>query len=127
MPPTERCCGRHAIADEAHQLGKNALRTTMWGPSGVPIWNSPTVDLKRNVLYAASFSNGTTEILWSSRVLIYGYVWNFLAVHWVKVRRAALCFVEKHPDATVEIRHGTFIHYQMHVFVKLCGLSDDGN
>jgi polyvinyl alcohol dehydrogenase (cytochrome) len=50
----------YTIADEAHQLGKNSAGTTMWGPSGVPIWNSPTIDVKRNLLYAGTGNNYST-------------------------------------------------------------------
>jgi polyvinyl alcohol dehydrogenase (cytochrome) len=31
--------------------GKNSIGTRLYGPSGVSVWNSPTVDAKRNALY----------------------------------------------------------------------------
>ena len=31
--------------------GKNSIGTQLYGPSGVSVWNSPTVDAKRNALY----------------------------------------------------------------------------
>jgi polyvinyl alcohol dehydrogenase (cytochrome) len=60
----------YTIADEAHQLGKNGAGTTMWGPSGVPIWNSPTIDVKRNVLYAGTGNNYSTPATEASDSII---------------------------------------------------------
>jgi len=47
----------YMIAEEAHKIGANRVGTQLWGPSGVPIWNSPTVDLKRRRLYAGTGNN----------------------------------------------------------------------
>ena len=47
----------YMIAEEAHKVGANRVGTQLWGPSGVPIWNSPTVDLKRRRLYAGTGNN----------------------------------------------------------------------
>ena len=33
---------------------KNALGVQLWGPSGAPIWSSPTVDLDRRMIYATT-------------------------------------------------------------------------
>jgi polyvinyl alcohol dehydrogenase (cytochrome) len=35
---------------EAKPTKKNSLGTQLWGPSGVAVWNSPTVDAKRRAL-----------------------------------------------------------------------------
>ena len=35
----------------AKPVGKNAAGTTLWAPSGVGVWSSPTVDRKRNLIY----------------------------------------------------------------------------
>lgn len=44
----------HTMPD-AQPLGRrNALGTEMYGPSGAPIWSSPSVDLKRGVAYTAT-------------------------------------------------------------------------
>lgn len=42
---------------ESKKTGKNALGVQMWGPSGAPVWNSPTIDIKRNVLYVGTGEN----------------------------------------------------------------------
>lgn len=39
---------------EPKPRGKNAAGTQLWGPAGVPIWASPTIDSKRGLIYAAS-------------------------------------------------------------------------
>lgn len=47
----------HTMAD-AKPLGrKNSLGAALYGPSGAPIWSSPSVDLKRGVVYAATGEN----------------------------------------------------------------------
>ena len=50
----------YTIAEEAHRRGKNSAGTDLWGPSGVPIWNAPTVDRKRNLVYAGTGNNYST-------------------------------------------------------------------
>ncbi len=45
------------IDAEAKPIGKNSIGTQLWGPSGVPIWNAPTIDEKRNVLYIGTGNN----------------------------------------------------------------------
>jgi polyvinyl alcohol dehydrogenase (cytochrome) len=47
----------YTITEEAHALEKNSAGTQLWGPSGVPIWNSPTVDVRRNVVYSGTGNN----------------------------------------------------------------------
>lgn len=42
---------------EPQKTAKNALGVQMWGPSGAPIWNSPTIDTKRNLLYVGTGEN----------------------------------------------------------------------
>lgn len=72
MRPAYACCKTHGAlaavnaADgkvlwtwhtmpDAKPLGrKNALGTEMFGPSGAPIWSSPSVDLKAGVAYTAT-------------------------------------------------------------------------
>ncbi len=36
---------------------KNAIGTQLWGPSGVPIWSSPAIDVQRNAVYATTGNN----------------------------------------------------------------------
>jgi polyvinyl alcohol dehydrogenase (cytochrome) len=40
--------------DEAMQTQKSRVGTQMWGPSGAPIWNTPAIDEKRNLLYVGT-------------------------------------------------------------------------
>ena len=47
----------YTISEEAKPIGKSDTGTQLWGPSGDPIWNAPTVDLKRNLLYVGTGNN----------------------------------------------------------------------
>jgi polyvinyl alcohol dehydrogenase (cytochrome) len=44
--------------DEAPQVvGKTASGTRIWAPSGAAIWNTPTIDVKRHLLYVGTGDN----------------------------------------------------------------------
>lgn len=43
--------------EEPKKTKKNAKGTQLWGPSGAPVWTSPAIDAKRNVLYATTGDN----------------------------------------------------------------------
>jgi polyvinyl alcohol dehydrogenase (cytochrome) len=46
------------MIDEAPMPGqKNSAGTVIMGPSGAPVWNTPTVDAKRNALYFGTGNN----------------------------------------------------------------------
>jgi polyvinyl alcohol dehydrogenase (cytochrome) len=46
------------MIDEAPMPGhKNSAGTLIMGPSGAPVWNTPTIDAKRNVLYFGTGNN----------------------------------------------------------------------
>jgi len=46
------------MIDEAPMPGhKNSAGTLIMGPSGAPVWNTPTIDVKRNVLYFGTGNN----------------------------------------------------------------------
>jgi polyvinyl alcohol dehydrogenase (cytochrome) len=47
----------YTIPEEPHKTGKNKIGTQLWGPSGAPIWSSPSIDVKRNALYATTGDN----------------------------------------------------------------------
>jgi polyvinyl alcohol dehydrogenase (cytochrome) len=47
----------YTIADRAKPQQKNSLGTQIVGPSGGAVWDAPTVDTKRNVLYAGTGNN----------------------------------------------------------------------
>jgi polyvinyl alcohol dehydrogenase (cytochrome) len=42
---------------EARPTTKNKIGTQLWGPSGVPIWTSPAIDVARNAVYATTGNN----------------------------------------------------------------------
>lgn len=46
-----------AVMEEATKQGTNSFFVSRYGPSGAPIWNSPTIDEKRNVLYVGTGEN----------------------------------------------------------------------
>jgi polyvinyl alcohol dehydrogenase (cytochrome) len=43
-----------SIAEKAAPRGKNEIGTQLWGPGGASIWNTPTIDSKRRVLYVGT-------------------------------------------------------------------------
>jgi len=75
----------YTITEEPHKTKKNKIGTQLWGPSGAPIWSSPSIDAQRDVLYATTGDNysdptsrmsdafmafdlGTGKILWSRQM-----------------------------------------------------------
>ena len=72
-PKFECCKGRGAVValdaetgktlwitytiPDARPLAKNAIGTQLWGPSGVSIWATPTIDARRRVLYVGTGDN----------------------------------------------------------------------
>jgi polyvinyl alcohol dehydrogenase (cytochrome) len=47
----------YTITEEARPTKKNKAGTQLWGPSGAPIWTSPTMDPQRNVIYVTTGDN----------------------------------------------------------------------
>jgi polyvinyl alcohol dehydrogenase (cytochrome) len=47
----------YATDHEPAEAGKNSAGTPVLAPSGAPVWNSPTIDLKRNRLYVGTGEN----------------------------------------------------------------------
>jgi polyvinyl alcohol dehydrogenase (cytochrome) len=47
----------YTIDEPARVLGKTPSGTTINGPSGAPIWNTPTLDVKRGLLYVGTGNN----------------------------------------------------------------------
>src|SRR5262249_20258718 len=47
----------YTIAEAARRTKKNKTGIQLWGPSGAPIWNSPTVDPQRNAIYVGTGNN----------------------------------------------------------------------
>ena len=47
----------YSVTDEAKPTRKNKQGVQQWGPSGAGVWSSPTVDLKKHMLYATTGDN----------------------------------------------------------------------
>jgi polyvinyl alcohol dehydrogenase (cytochrome) len=47
----------YTLTEEPKPTRKNAQGVQYWGPSGVPVWSSPTADLKRHALYVTTGNN----------------------------------------------------------------------
>ena len=45
------------VVDEPKPTTKNKSGTQLWGPSGAPIWSSPTIDEKRGAVYVTTGDN----------------------------------------------------------------------
>jgi polyvinyl alcohol dehydrogenase (cytochrome) len=43
--------------DEPQRRGQNRIGTPQWGPSGVPIWSSPAIDVQKNAVYVTTGNN----------------------------------------------------------------------
>jgi polyvinyl alcohol dehydrogenase (cytochrome) len=44
----------YTIPDPAKPVRKNAAGTQLWGPSGAGIWSSPTIDVKKRIVYVST-------------------------------------------------------------------------
>lgn len=75
----------HTIPSEPRPLSKNPRGVTRWGPAGAAIWSSPTIDVKRRLVYAATgnmytepqqgtsdavmaFDLNTGKVVWTAQV-----------------------------------------------------------
>ena len=47
----------YTVAEKAVPTTKNSVGTQLYGPAGGAIWNTPTIDTKRNVLYVGTGNN----------------------------------------------------------------------
>ena len=47
----------YSVLEEPVVQGKTSIGTTIIGPSGAPIWNSPAIDAKRGLLYVGTGEN----------------------------------------------------------------------
>jgi polyvinyl alcohol dehydrogenase (cytochrome) len=72
----------YTIAAEAKPIGKNPSGSTRWGPSGGGVWSSPTIDVKRRVVYAAT-GNMYTEPQQPTSDAIMAFDLETGAVKWV--------------------------------------------
>ena len=100
---------RHFTTDAPQATGKNSVGTQNFGPSGAPVWSSPTVDRKRGLVMLTTGQNysspatGTSDAVialdaksgerrWVSQVTA-GDAWNGACV-----RKTANCPEEDGPD-----------------------------
>jgi len=77
---------RHrVISEKASPRGKNRIGSRTFGPSGAPVWCSPTVDSSRNLLYIGTGENNSNPPTLNSDALQAldlksgALVWNFQA------------------------------------------------
>jgi polyvinyl alcohol dehydrogenase (cytochrome) len=47
----------YTVAEESKPTRKSKQAVQLWGPSGAGVWSSPTVDLKKHVVYATTGDN----------------------------------------------------------------------
>ncbi|HET7259060.1 MAG TPA: PQQ-binding-like beta-propeller repeat protein, partial [Candidatus Acidoferrum sp.] len=47
----------YTVAEEPKPTHKNKLGVQLWGPSGVGVWSSPTVDLRKRMVYVTTGDN----------------------------------------------------------------------
>jgi len=47
----------YTIAEEPKPFGKNKNGVQLWGPSGAGIWSSPTIDMKKHLVYVTTGDN----------------------------------------------------------------------
>jgi polyvinyl alcohol dehydrogenase (cytochrome) len=47
----------YTISENPHPTGKNKAGVQQWGPSGVAVWSSPTLDFNRKIVYVATGDN----------------------------------------------------------------------
>lgn len=47
----------HTIPEPPEKVRRNALGVKQYGPSGAPVWSSPTIDIARNRLYVGTGQN----------------------------------------------------------------------
>ncbi len=102
------------VPRRAERTGQNSLGTGTWGPSGVSIWASPTLDLKRRRIYVATGNNfsspgtdtsdsvmaldiNTGRIIWSKQALA-GDVYNSTCTGSKSAPRNPGCPEENGPD-----------------------------
>ncbi len=53
----EQIWKNYTVDKKPEEVGRNRMEVPIMAPSGAPIWNSPTVDLKRKRLYSGSGEN----------------------------------------------------------------------
>jgi polyvinyl alcohol dehydrogenase (cytochrome) len=67
---TGRLLWKTYSVDEPTLRGKNSVGAEAWGPSGAPIWSSPTVDAERGVVYAGTGDNHSAPLTTTSDAML---------------------------------------------------------
>ena len=96
----------YTVEHPATEVGKTAVGTAILGPSGAPVWTSPTLDLRRGVIYHGSGENysspadGNSDTIFAvdmktgkrrwSHQLLAGDAWN------------GTCLMPGHPNCPVQ-------------------------
>lgn len=110
----------YTITEKPHPVRTTPLGTRIFAPSGAPVWNSPTIDERRGVLYVGSGENYSSpandrsdavlafrledgKLLWSQQMLA-GDAWNVACM----MQNNPNCPPENGPD--VDVASGTILH-----------------
>jgi len=102
----------HPIAETPRQVGTNAAGTPVFAPSGAAVWNTPTVDARRGLLYFGTGQNYSSPAQGSSDAIVAveldtgrtrwirqgtsGDAWNAACITFV--RDKSNCPAERGPD-----------------------------
>lgn len=117
MNPNFACCTHHGavvavdarsgeirwttptVTEEPRMIGRTKLGTEIWGPSGASVWNTPTIDAERGLLFVGSGNNHsrpatamsdsvlgldleTGEVVWTYQSVA-GDAWNAACIYGV--------------------------------------------
>ena len=110
----------YTITEPPRPVRTTSLGTRIFAPSGAPVWNSPTVDERRGMLYVGSGENysspandrsdavlafrlGDGKLVWSQQMLG-GDAWNVACM----MKDNPNCPPENGPD--VDVAAGTILH-----------------
>ena len=87
MNPQYECCKSHGgvraldadtgdvlwtlrMTSEAEPTYKNSVGVQQWGPSGAPVWTTPAIDPKRNLIYVGTGENTSTPATNTSDAIV---------------------------------------------------------
>jgi polyvinyl alcohol dehydrogenase (cytochrome) len=110
----------YSITEEPKAVRTTSVGTRVFAPSGAPVWNSPTIDVGRNLLYVGSgenysspandrsdavlaFSLGSGKLQWSRQMLA-ADAWNVACM----MQNNPNCPAENGPD--LDVAAGTILH-----------------
>ena len=60
----------HTIAEPPHEIGVNAAGTKLFGPAGVAVFSAPTIDPKRQAIYAGTGNSYTQDSVASANAIM---------------------------------------------------------